>query len=39
MWTIGEVKQQGKNAFKANYFNSVIVAFLLQLSLLFCFRF
>lgn len=31
MWTIGEIKQQGKNAFKANYFNSVIVAFLLSL--------
>lgn len=31
MWSISEVKERGKEAFKRNYWNSVIVAFLLGL--------
>ena len=31
MWTISELKERGKAAFKANYWNSVIVAVLLSL--------
>lgn len=31
MWTIGDIKAQGKAAFKANYWRSVLVAFILAL--------
>ncbi|MBO5551648.1 MAG: DUF975 family protein [Lachnospiraceae bacterium] len=31
MWSINEIKQRGKNAFKANYWPSVLVAFILGL--------
>ncbi|MBQ8489244.1 MAG: DUF975 family protein [Pseudobutyrivibrio sp.] len=31
MWSIGEIKARGKAAFKANYWNSVIVAFILSI--------
>ncbi|SDB51659.1 Protein of unknown function [Pseudobutyrivibrio sp. YE44] len=31
MWTIGEIKTRGKAAFKANYWKSVLVAFILSI--------
>ncbi len=31
MWTIGEIKARGKEAFKANYWKSVLAAFLLAI--------
>ena len=31
MWTVGEIKARGKEAFKANYWNSVLVAVLLSI--------
>lgn len=31
MWTIGDIKTRGKNAFTSNYLSSVIVAFVLSL--------
>ena len=31
MWTIGDIKAKGKTAFKANYWKSVLVAFILSI--------